>query len=97
MNANANHIGSSISGSGEINMWGTVDRCDLTISGSGSIRAYGLESNTSYANISGSGSMYLYVNDYLDVVISGSGSVYYQGNPNVNAKITGSGSVIPSN
>lgn len=93
----SNQVEVRISGSGALNLWGEAERSDLWISGSGSINAYGLNVNTCYASISGSGSMYVYVNDLLDASISGSGSVYYKGHPNVTANITGSGSVIPEN
>jgi len=95
MDAVCTNFKSRISGSGRMDLLGEADISDLGISGSGDIRAFGLIVNECYANISGSGSMYVFVNDLLDVNISGSGSVYYKGAPNVTATITGSGSVIP--
>ena len=83
-----------ISGSGMMEFDGFADRADLNISGSGSFHAYDLPVDECYARISGSGDMYVSVNNYLDVNISGSGNVYYLGNPVVHSKITGSGSVI---
>jgi len=97
MGAITNHLEMRISGSGAMDLWGEAERSDLWISGSGSISAYGFEVNNCYTTTSGSGNMYVYVNDLLDVRISGSGSVYYKGNPNVTVNITGSGSVIPEN
>jgi hypothetical protein len=90
----ANHVEARITGSGEINLWGETERTDLEITGSGQIKAYGLIQDTCYANISGSGNIYVDVNEYLEVRISGSGSIYYKGNPQVTTYITGSGSVI---
>jgi hypothetical protein len=90
----ADQVNARISGSGEINLSGESEGSNLDISGSGVIRAYGMIQGTCYANISGSGDMYIYVEDYLDVRISGSGSVYYKGTPQVTTHITGSGSVI---
>lgn len=89
-----NVIENTISGSGDMELWGTADRGDFRISGSGEIRAYELLLQECDATISGSGSMYLNVEDKLDVNISGSGDIYYMGNPIINSKITGSGSLI---
>jgi hypothetical protein len=83
-----------ISGSGEMEVWGTGYNGDFDISGSGSIRAYDFILQECYATISGSGSMYLTVEDYLNVNISGSGNVFYLGTPVIETRITGSGSVI---
>jgi hypothetical protein len=83
-----------ISGSGEMEVAGTGTNGDFTISGSGSIQAYDFILKECYATISGSGSMYLNVEDYLNVNISGSGNVTYLGTPQIETRITGSGSVI---
>jgi hypothetical protein len=87
-------LNGKISGSGEMEIAGTADKGDLDISGSGSIRAYDMTFQECIARISGSGDMYLTVEDHLDVTISGSGSIYYMGNPTVDANISGSGNVI---
>lgn len=83
-----------ISGSGEVTLWGEINEGDFKISGSGDIRAYDLDQDSCFATISGSGSMYVFVNDYLDAKITGSGKIHYQGNPVVQTHITGSGSVV---
>jgi len=83
-----------ISGSGDIELYGTANNGDFRISGSGSIRAYELILQDCYADISGSGSIYLTVENYLNVKISGSGDVYYMGNPSLDVNISGSGSII---
>ena len=94
MYVETNHLGGKISGSGEMEFYGFSNRADLNISGSGSFHAYDLPVNECYASISGSGNMYVNVNNYLNVNISGSGNLYYLGNPAIDSKITGSGSVI---
>lgn len=83
-----------ISGSGEMEIYGNANKGDFRISGSGSIRAYELTLKDCYADISGSGSMYLTVENYLNVKISGSGNVNYMGDPSLDVNISGSGSVI---
>ncbi len=89
-----NHINADISGSGEMEISGTADQGDFSISGSGSIHAYELALRECSAHISGSGNMYVNVEEYLYVKISGSGDVYYMGNPVIETHINGSGSVI---
>lgn len=87
-----------IDGSGEITLSGISPDADFLINGSGNIRADELETNTCYARITGSGSIYTWVEELLDVNISGSGNVYYYGeSPLVNTRITGSGQVIKKN
>lgn len=83
----------SISGSGSAELWGIADDTKLRITGSGSIHAYDLEVKDCNAKISGSGNMYLWVKDDLDVTITGSGDIFYFGNPSIDANITGSGSI----
>jgi hypothetical protein len=87
-------LNADISGSGEMEVAGAGNKGDFDISGSGSIRAYDFILQECYATISGSGSIYVTVEDYLKVNISGSGNVSYIGTPVLEIKITGSGSVI---
>jgi len=94
MYADASHVEGKISGSGQLDLVGYANRSDLKISGSGSIHSYEMPVNECYVTISGSGSIYVNVYDYLDVNISGSGNVYYLGNPSIYSKISGSGSII---
>lgn len=89
-----NSLNADISGSGDIEAAGTTESADLKISGSGSIHAYELLIQECNAKISGSGSMYLEVEDHLYANISGSGDIYYLGSPSLDIDISGSGSVI---
>lgn len=84
----------SISGSGDAELWGIADDAKLTISGSGKIDAFDLKIIDCKAKVSGSGNMYLWVVDKLDIKITGSGDIYYTGSPSIDASITGSGSII---
>jgi T5SS/PEP-CTERM-associated repeat protein len=72
---------------------GRARAIDLSISGSGSYDAGGLEAHTGRVSISGSGSGLVNVSDELDVAISGSGSVEVLGKPAVDQRISGSGRV----
>jgi hypothetical protein len=82
-----------ISGAGDLDLSGTTEYFDILISGSGSIDAYDLETREAEITISGSGNVFLDVEDYLKVSISGSGSVFYHGTPEIDSHITGSGTV----
>ena len=94
LNVLSESIDARVSGSGQILMSGEANRTDLNISGSGNIRAEQLIQNICEAKISGSGNIYVNVQETLDVRISGSGSVHYFGNPTVNKSISGSGRVV---
>lgn len=91
---NCNSIDANISGSGNMEIWGTAENGNFKISGSGEIRSYELLLQTCDATISGSGNIFVNVEDHLDATISGSGNIYYMGNPVVNTHISGSGDVI---
>ena len=86
-----------ISGSGDMYFGGSGNTAHFNISGSGSVRAYEMELKNCYADISGSGDMYVHVTDMLNVKISGSGSIYYFGYPQITTNISGSGSVVSVN
>jgi hypothetical protein len=92
--ASCDKIKTKISGSGEVNISGITNETDFNISGSGDINSSGLAQDTCFADISGSGSMFVNVAKFLDVHITGSGTVHYTGSPVVNTDITGSGMVI---
>lgn len=92
--SNTNTMDVRISGSGNLDLYGSGANNKFTISGSGDIRSYNFEQEECEARISGSGDMFLNVNEKLIVNISGSGSVYYIGDPSLNVTITGSGKVI---
>lgn len=82
-----------ITGSGDVQLRGELDRADLLISGSGDIDAMDLTADVADTRISGSGDISIHVNQRLDANISGSGNVIYRGNPTVNRQITGTGNV----
>jgi hypothetical protein len=86
-----------ISGSGEVSVSGECNHSDMFISGSGKILSYGLEQQSCHATISGSGDIFVNVEDLIDVKISGSGNLYYMNMPDVHSGISGSGKVIDDN
>ncbi|MBU2651762.1 MAG: DUF2807 domain-containing protein [Bacteroidetes bacterium] len=91
---NTDKLSVNISGSGYANIVGYSDEAYYRTSGSGHIQAYNMFAENCHAKISGSGNIYLYAVNYLNVSISGSGSVFYKGNPLLDSSITGSGTII---
>ncbi|MBI1222627.1 MAG: hypothetical protein GC180_08495 [Bacteroidetes bacterium] len=84
-----------ISGSGKMEMSGEADNLDASISGSGKIAVFGLQTKNAYTQISGSGKVEVATSEYLEANISGSGSIIYDGNPRLSTRISGSGRVYP--
>lgn len=84
----------SIGGSGTIEFSGSADSADVSIGGSGNIKAANLKVQSCKVSIGGSGSCYIEVGDRLDASIAGSGKVNYKGRPKVNSSVAGSGKVI---
>jgi hypothetical protein len=93
----AHDLSANISGSGRITISGICTHSDLLISGSGKIESYGLEQNTCHATISGSGDLFVDVENLIDVKISGSGSLRYINTPEIRSSISGSGRIINDN
>lgn len=90
----ASKVKTRISGSGSIYLEGDCNVLEADISGSGTIHAFSLLSNTTNGNISGSGNMDVFTTIALNANISGSGTIRYKGTANVNSNISGSGRVI---
>jgi hypothetical protein len=93
----SNSVDIDLTGSGSVNISGTANSGEYTVTGSGRINADDLRVNECNAKISGSGNVYCYVSDLLDITITGSGNVYYLGSPALSQHITGSGEVIKRN
>lgn len=90
-------IDALISGSGKLDISGNTNSGGFNISGSGEIDAYNLALHNCNAKISGSGDLWVNVEQNLVAHISGSGTIYYYGNPNVESHISGSGNLIHEN
>lgn len=74
-----------------------LESLSIEITGSGNYRGFPIQAKDAEISITGSGNVYVYAWDTLDVFISGSGNVLYKGNPNISKTITGSGEVIDAN
>ena len=93
-------VNASISGSGKITLRGTANENDLSITGSGDIKAFSLPVLKSKADITGSGRIEISAIDTtvpsratVNAKISGSGSIYIKGNAIVESNVSGSGKV----
>jgi hypothetical protein len=88
-------VDARLTGSGRIELWGNAETADYSLSASGKIDALELLVADAKASITGSGKIYVYATETLDVTITSSGSLLYRGNPIITTRITGSGSVRP--
>ncbi|TCL68516.1 putative autotransporter adhesin-like protein [Hydrogenispora ethanolica] len=87
-------LDSDISGSGNLALSGRADTQRVRISGSGSVNALELESQSAKIDVSGSGDCNVRVRDELQAHISGSGKVQYQGQPRLDTHVSGSGKIL---
>jgi hypothetical protein len=82
------------SGSCNLELSGRGDHNKLTLSGSGSVKAFDMQSSTAKITISGSSNVEISASDNISAVISGSGNIHFKGNPTYkDVKISGSGRI----
>ena len=84
----------SIRGSGGFTLSGICNFAEITVQSSGIFDGSNLEIRGAEVSSRGSGHIYVWATDWLDVEIRGSGNVYYKGNPQINSKINSSGKLI---
>ena len=82
-----------IAGSGNIDGNGTVQDLYTKISGSGNIKFSEMKAKNANCTLSGSGNIYVFIENRLDAFLSGSGDIIYSGSPVVNSHLSGSGSI----
>jgi hypothetical protein len=85
----------TIAGSGNVVLSGTVDRQTVDVPGAGTYEASGLASRDVSVNLSGAGNVIVDVSGTLNATVSGMGNILYSGDPSVTQNVTGSGSVRP--
>jgi len=84
-----------ISGSGEIQAQGTVDRVSATISGSGDVRLADLALKRLTTKVSGSGRVEAGPTDEADIHLSGAGTVKLLTRPtSLHTKVSGAGRIL---
>jgi Putative auto-transporter adhesin, head GIN domain len=89
-----NNIKTEVSGSGTISLKGYATVNDITMSGSGDVKAFLCELENAKVKMSGSGTCELSATNNLEATILGSGILKHKGNTkNVTKKVYGSGSV----
>jgi hypothetical protein len=77
-----------------VNVGGTAERSELSISGSGNLQANELKAQTVKCRVSGSGDVDCFASKEFDALISGSGDIRYAGSPaTVRKKVSGSGNI----
>ena len=89
----AGHLETAVSGSGDVTVSGTCPSNEIRISGSGTVRAHDLKTETSRARISGSGDAHVSASRTADGSISGSGGMYVAGGAQLSSSTHGSGRV----
>jgi len=90
-------IKSSLEGSGNIILSGNTQKQSLRLTGSGNYQNFGLASEQTTVNLTGSGNVEVQASQTLNVTISGSGNVAYKGSPTITQSITGSGKISNAN
>jgi len=86
-----NRFEADISGSGKIAVFGYAKEMSVSVSGSVTFNGNEFQANSATINTSGSGTMRIWVLDYLKAKVSGSGRITYRGNPKIDYSVSGSG------
>lgn len=80
----ANEIGCSLmTGHGSIVINGKCTEASLSLTGTGTIQADGLEAKTVKCRNTGTGTIGCYATDFMQVSGAGSGTIYYRGTPHI--------------
>ena len=88
-----NEVNVTLSGAGDIELSGVVEKQRIKISGAGNYDARDLQSQEADVVVSGLGDTTVWVEDELTVVISGGGNIDYYGNPHTSRTISGLGNL----
>jgi len=83
-----------LSGAGNINLSGEVDKFKAELSGAGNINAKELKAQNVRVSVSGAASADIYAKQSLEASVSGVGSINYYGNPpDTKTNVSGVGSI----
>lgn len=82
-----------LSGTGTLEVSGTVDRLTAVLSGSGRAELQGLVARDGIARLGGTGEIDVHATSTLDATLTGTGSILYSGSPSVTTHNTGTGSI----
>lgn len=87
-------LGIRLSGSGTIELAGTVHHLEVEVSGAGELSAYALQTDTASVRVSGSGSARVTTRQAIQACVSGSGKIKVAGQPHDrDTNVTGSGKI----
>lgn len=90
----AKSFDASLDGTGKLDVDGSADRLNASVSGTGSAQLEHLVAKDATVSVSGVGSAQVFATHSLDASVSGTGSVLYGGNPpQVKTQVSGVGSV----
>jgi|GEM_PF-3438317 len=82
-----------VSGGGTVELAGTSENGHFEVSGGGRVEAYSYKVKDANCDVSGGGTVKVFVTNTLNADVSGGGDVYYKGNPEVEKSVSGGGSV----
>jgi hypothetical protein len=85
-----------LSGTGTLEVSGSVERLTATQSGLGTLDLDGLAARDATVRLAGTGDVRVQATSTLDATLSGTGSIVYTGSPAVTTHNTGVGSVTPA-
>ena len=92
----ANEIGCSLmTGHGAIVINGICTEASLSLTGTGTIQADGLEAKTVKCRNTGTGTIGCYAKEFMQVSGAGSGSIYYRGTPQIKKVLAVGVKIIP--
>lgn len=84
-----------VDGSSTVFLSGAVDRLQLSVRGSGDVKAENLKADEVVIKMTGAGDAVVHAVKLLDVTVDGAGTVRYKGNPKLIKKIAGVGDIEP--
>jgi hypothetical protein len=85
----------TIPGSGNVIVSGTVDRQTVDVTGAGNYDASALASRDAVVTLSGTGNVVVDVSGTLNATLTGTGNILYSGDPAVTQSGSGTGSIRP--
>ncbi len=91
----ADSLTTSIPGSGNVILSGTVDRQTVDVSGAGNYDASALASRDAAVTLSGTGNVVVDVSGTLNATLTGTGNILYSGDPSVTQSGSGTGTIRP--
>ena len=86
-----------VTGMGNVQGRGTVDKLNVTVSGVGEARLEQLQAKDATVQLSGVGDAFVTVSGNLKAITNGTGKVHYRGNPKIEHDGSGIGAVVRIN